>query len=99
MFSMFVAEFSCFSEAKYCYTHHTIYVDRVSVSVTKRCVAPEDCLSTGCTEMDQEGNKVGSIHITWREVREKRLCVYILSKMDTKDLTQYIAYCIWLDGN
>ena len=29
-----------------------------SVSVTKRCVALEDCLSTGCTGTDHEGNKV-----------------------------------------
>ncbi|GLD51546.1 ly6/PLAUR domain-containing protein 6-like protein, partial [Lates japonicus] len=44
--------------AKYCYTRHTIDVEGDSVSVTKRCVALEDCLSTGCTEMDHEGKKV-----------------------------------------
>ncbi|XP_044222640.1 ly6/PLAUR domain-containing protein 6 isoform X2 [Thunnus albacares] len=46
------------SKAKYCYTRHTIDVEGDSVSVTKRCVALEDCLSAGCTEMDHEGNKV-----------------------------------------
>ncbi|XP_044222637.1 ly6/PLAUR domain-containing protein 6 isoform X1 [Thunnus albacares] len=48
----------CPFEAKYCYTRHTIDVEGDSVSVTKRCVALEDCLSAGCTEMDHEGNKV-----------------------------------------
>jgi hypothetical protein len=28
--------------------------------VTKRCVALEDCLSTGCSEQDHGGNKVRS---------------------------------------
>lgn len=32
--------------------------DGNTVSVTKRCVALEDCLETGCSEMDHEGNKV-----------------------------------------
>ncbi|XP_018552155.1 ly6/PLAUR domain-containing protein 6 [Lates calcarifer] len=48
----------CPREAKYCYTRHTIDVEGDSVSVTKRCVALEDCLSTGCTEMNHEGKKV-----------------------------------------
>ncbi|XP_029981682.1 ly6/PLAUR domain-containing protein 6 [Sphaeramia orbicularis] len=48
----------CPREAKYCYTRHTMDRDGESVSVTKRCVALDDCLSTGCTEMDHEGNTV-----------------------------------------
>ncbi|KAM3862357.1 ly6/PLAUR domain-containing protein 6 [Diretmus argenteus] len=48
----------CPREARYCYTRHKMDVEGDSVSVTKRCVALEDCLSTGCTEMDHEGNKV-----------------------------------------
>ncbi|XP_071768722.1 ly6/PLAUR domain-containing protein 6 [Centroberyx gerrardi] len=48
----------CPREARYCYTRHKMNVEGDSVSVTKRCVALEDCLSTGCTEMDHEGNKV-----------------------------------------
>ncbi|XP_075937154.1 ly6/PLAUR domain-containing protein 6-like [Anarhichas minor] len=48
----------CPREARYCYTRHTIDGEGDSVSVTKRCVALEDCLSTGCTDMGHEGNKV-----------------------------------------
>lgn len=66
---MFVLDLSCFSEAKYCYTRHTIDIEGDSVSVTKRCVALEDCLSTGCTEMDHEGNKVGSVeNLYWQKI-------------------------------
>ncbi|XP_056146091.1 ly6/PLAUR domain-containing protein 6 [Lampris incognitus] len=48
----------CPREARYCFTRHMIDAGGDSVSVTKRCVALEDCLSTGCTGMDHEGNKV-----------------------------------------
>ncbi|XP_066497438.1 ly6/PLAUR domain-containing protein 6 [Hoplias malabaricus] len=48
----------CPRESRYCYTHHKLDWEGNTVSVTKRCVALEDCLSTGCTEMDYEGNKV-----------------------------------------
>ncbi|XP_034043069.1 ly6/PLAUR domain-containing protein 6-like [Thalassophryne amazonica] len=48
----------CPREARYCYTHHMMDVKGNSVSVIKRCVALEDCLSTGCTETNQEGTKV-----------------------------------------
>nr|XP_019955211.1 PREDICTED: ly6/PLAUR domain-containing protein 6 [Paralichthys olivaceus] len=48
----------CPHEATYCYTRHTIDGEGNSVSVTKRCVVLEDCLSTGCTEMDHEGKQV-----------------------------------------
>ncbi|KAG7235970.1 hypothetical protein INR49_030019 [Caranx melampygus] len=48
----------CPHEAEYCYTRHTVDVEGDSVSVTKRCVALEDCLSIGCTDIDHEGRKV-----------------------------------------
>ncbi|XP_069580959.1 ly6/PLAUR domain-containing protein 6 [Brachyistius frenatus] len=48
----------CPREAKYCYVSHTIDVEGGSVSVTKRCVAPEDCRSTGCIEGDHGGHEV-----------------------------------------
>ncbi|XP_029937094.1 ly6/PLAUR domain-containing protein 6 isoform X2 [Myripristis murdjan] len=48
----------CPREARYCYTRHKMDIEGDSVSVTKRCVALEDCLSAGCTPMDYEGNKV-----------------------------------------
>ncbi|XP_058510788.1 ly6/PLAUR domain-containing protein 6-like [Solea solea] len=48
----------CPREAKYCYTRHIIDVKGVSLSVTKRCAALDDCLATGCSEMDHEGKKV-----------------------------------------
>ncbi|XP_051998875.1 ly6/PLAUR domain-containing protein 6 isoform X2 [Xyrauchen texanus] len=47
----------CPRESRYCYTHHKMIWDGTTVSVTKRCVALEDCLATGCTEIDHEGNK------------------------------------------
>ncbi|KAM4608541.1 ly6/PLAUR domain-containing protein 6 [Polymixia lowei] len=50
----------CPREARYCFTRHKMDVDGDSVSVTKRCAALEDCLSTGCSDMDHEGNKVCS---------------------------------------
>ncbi|KAJ8415031.1 hypothetical protein AAFF_G00007290 [Aldrovandia affinis] len=48
----------CPRETRYCYTRHKMDMQGDSVSVTKRCVALEDCLSTGCTEDDHEGYKV-----------------------------------------
>ncbi|XP_064800655.1 ly6/PLAUR domain-containing protein 6 [Oncorhynchus masou masou] len=48
----------CPQETRYCYTLHMMDVEGDSVSVTKRCVALEDCLSTGCSEEGHEGNKV-----------------------------------------
>ncbi|KAL0963912.1 hypothetical protein UPYG_G00315270 [Umbra pygmaea] len=48
----------CPQEARYCYTHHKMDITGDSLSVTKRCVALEDCLSTGCSEEDHEGHKV-----------------------------------------
>lgn len=35
--------------------------DGNTVSVTKRCVALEDCFETGCSDMDHEGNRVREI--------------------------------------
>ncbi|KAJ3592376.1 hypothetical protein NHX12_007503 [Muraenolepis orangiensis] len=46
------------SKARYCYSRHKMNIEGDSVSVTKRCVALEDCLATGCTGTDHEGNKV-----------------------------------------
>ncbi|XP_071340707.1 ly6/PLAUR domain-containing protein 6-like [Trachinotus anak] len=46
----------CPHGARFCYTRHTVDVEGDSVSVTKRCV--DACLSTGCTDVDHEGNKV-----------------------------------------
>ncbi|XP_036401654.1 ly6/PLAUR domain-containing protein 6-like [Megalops cyprinoides] len=48
----------CPRETRYCYTSHKMGLQGDSVSVTKRCVALQDCLSTGCTEVDHEGYKV-----------------------------------------
>ncbi|XP_017550496.2 ly6/PLAUR domain-containing protein 6 [Pygocentrus nattereri] len=49
----------CPQESKYCYTRHKVAWGGNTVSVTKRCVALEDCLfATGCTGLDHEGNKV-----------------------------------------
>ncbi|XP_051566844.1 ly6/PLAUR domain-containing protein 6-like isoform X2 [Myxocyprinus asiaticus] len=47
----------CPKESRYCYTHHKMSWNGTTVTVKKRCVALEDCLATGCTEIDYEGNK------------------------------------------
>ncbi|CAB1328586.1 unnamed protein product, partial [Coregonus sp. 'balchen'] len=54
----------CPQETRYCYTRHNMDVEGDSVSVTKRCVALEDCLSTGCSEEDHEGNKTEAVFAT-----------------------------------
>ncbi|XP_060784615.1 ly6/PLAUR domain-containing protein 6 [Neoarius graeffei] len=48
----------CPQETKYCSTHHKLDWSGNTVSVTKRCVALEDCLTTGCMDMDHEGIRV-----------------------------------------
>ncbi|KAM6986619.1 ly6/PLAUR domain-containing protein 6 [Aplochiton taeniatus] len=48
----------CPPETRYCFTRHVIDGEGDSATVTKRCAALEDCMSTGCAEMDHEGNKV-----------------------------------------
>ncbi|KAL4635578.1 hypothetical protein GN956_G12928, partial [Arapaima gigas] len=48
----------CPRETRYCYTKHEMDESGSSVSVTKRCVALQDCLSTGCSELAQQGHKV-----------------------------------------
>ncbi|XP_012674845.1 ly6/PLAUR domain-containing protein 6 [Clupea harengus] len=48
----------CPKDARYCYTQHEINLDGNTVSVTKRCVALNDCLSTGCADTDHEGHRV-----------------------------------------
>ena len=50
--------FSLLTETRYCYTQHTMEVSGNSISVTKRCVPLEDCLSTGCRDSEHEGHKV-----------------------------------------
>ncbi|XP_046697083.1 ly6/PLAUR domain-containing protein 6 isoform X1 [Silurus meridionalis] len=44
----------CSQETKYCSTLHKLDFGGNTVSVTKRCVALEDCLATGCTDSDHE---------------------------------------------
>ncbi|XP_023617991.1 ly6/PLAUR domain-containing protein 6 isoform X3 [Myotis lucifugus] len=46
------------SKTRYCYTQHTMEVTGNSISVTKRCVPLEECLSTGCRDSGHEGHKV-----------------------------------------
>ncbi|XP_011893743.1 PREDICTED: ly6/PLAUR domain-containing protein 6 isoform X2 [Cercocebus atys] len=46
------------SKTRYCYTQHTMEVTGNSISVTKRCVPLEECLSTGCRDSEHEGHKV-----------------------------------------
>uniref|UniRef100_A0A8C0R2E4 LY6/PLAUR domain containing 6 n=1 Tax=Canis lupus dingo TaxID=286419 RepID=A0A8C0R2E4_CANLU len=48
----------CPRETRYCYTQHTMEVTGNSISVTKRCVPLEECLSTGCRDSEHEGHKV-----------------------------------------
>ncbi|MBN3306562.1 ly6/PLAUR domain-containing protein 6 [Amia ocellicauda] len=48
----------CPRETRYCFTQHTMDSRGESVSVTKRCVPLEDCLSTGCIQLNPEGHKV-----------------------------------------
>ncbi|XP_029967769.1 ly6/PLAUR domain-containing protein 6 [Salarias fasciatus] len=48
----------CPREAKYCYTRHMMDADGGSVSVTKRCAAVEDCLSSGCSATQHDGSQV-----------------------------------------
>uniref|UniRef100_A0A8B9GX94 LY6/PLAUR domain containing 6 n=1 Tax=Astyanax mexicanus TaxID=7994 RepID=A0A8B9GX94_ASTMX len=48
----------CPKESKYCYTSHKLDWSGNTLSVTKSCAALEDCVATGCSELDHEGNKV-----------------------------------------
>ncbi|XP_063067627.1 ly6/PLAUR domain-containing protein 6-like [Engraulis encrasicolus] len=48
----------CPQETRYCYTEHKMTEAGDSVTVTKRCVALEECLYTGCTDVLDEGHKV-----------------------------------------
>lgn len=45
-------------DARYCYTRHMMDNHGDSVSVTKRCVALEDCLFTGCAHVTDNGYQV-----------------------------------------
>ncbi|XP_078084103.1 ly6/PLAUR domain-containing protein 6 isoform X1 [Mustelus asterias] len=48
----------CPRGTQYCYTRHKMNAKGDSSLVTKRCVSLKECLSVGCTEPDNEGNKV-----------------------------------------
>ncbi|KAH0499849.1 Ly6/PLAUR domain-containing protein 6 [Microtus ochrogaster] len=48
----------CPRDTRYCYTQHTMEVTGNSISVTKRCVPLEECLSTGCRDSENEGYKI-----------------------------------------
>uniref|UniRef100_UPI00398EE665 ly6/PLAUR domain-containing protein 6 isoform X3 n=1 Tax=Pristiophorus japonicus TaxID=55135 RepID=UPI00398EE665 len=48
----------CPRETQYCYTRHKMNAQGDSSLVTKRCVPLRECLSVGCTQPDNEGNKV-----------------------------------------
>ncbi|NXB86471.1 LYPD6 protein, partial [Vidua chalybeata] len=51
-------DFPCFPGTRYCFSQHMMRASGESVSVTKRCVALEECLSTGCTYLRHEEYKV-----------------------------------------
>uniref|UniRef100_A0A8C3TZ83 LY6/PLAUR domain containing 6 n=1 Tax=Catharus ustulatus TaxID=91951 RepID=A0A8C3TZ83_CATUS len=48
----------CPRGTRYCLSQHMMKASGESVSVTKRCVALEECLSTGCTYIKHEEYKV-----------------------------------------
>ncbi|NWH40879.1 LYPD6 protein, partial [Chloropsis hardwickii] len=48
----------CPRGTRYCFSQHMMRASGESVSVTKRCVALEECLSTGCTYIRHEEYKV-----------------------------------------
>lgn len=50
--------FPVFPGTRYCFSQHMMKATGESVSVTKRCVPLEDCLSTGCTYVKHEEYKV-----------------------------------------
>ncbi|KAG2459320.1 KIF5C protein, partial [Polypterus senegalus] len=50
-------DFYCPRETRYCFTLHKMDSQGESISVTKRCVPLEECLSTGCTPIDHMGHK------------------------------------------
>ncbi|XP_062389428.1 ly6/PLAUR domain-containing protein 6 [Sardina pilchardus] len=45
----------CPKDARFCFTQHRMNLDGNTVAVTKRCVALNDCLLTGCSDIDHEG--------------------------------------------
>ncbi|XP_075465531.1 ly6/PLAUR domain-containing protein 6 [Ascaphus truei] len=48
----------CPRETRYCYSQHIMHSTGESISVTKLCVPLEDCLTTGCRESEQSGEKI-----------------------------------------
>ncbi|NWV44030.1 LYPD6 protein, partial [Grantiella picta] len=48
----------CPRGTRYCFSQHMMKASGESVSVTKRCVSLEECLSTGCTYIRHEEYKV-----------------------------------------
>ncbi|CAM5093932.1 unnamed protein product [Natator depressus] len=51
----------CPKGTRYCYTQHILEAGGESISVTKRCVPLEDCLSTGCIDSKHEGHKESAL--------------------------------------
>ncbi|KAL6115368.1 lypd6 [Pungitius sinensis] len=50
----------CPKDARYCSVRHVMDNHGDSVSVTKRCVALKDCLSTGCADVSDDGSQMCS---------------------------------------
>ncbi|TRY59265.1 hypothetical protein DNTS_016353 [Danionella cerebrum] len=48
----------CPRESRYCSSHHKMSWDGSTVLVSKSCASLDDCLQTGCSETDHEGNRV-----------------------------------------
>ncbi|KPP69129.1 hypothetical protein Z043_112138 [Scleropages formosus] len=48
----------CPRESRYCHTWHQMDERGATVSVTKRCAALQDCLSTGCSPLPHRGHQV-----------------------------------------
>ncbi|KAM8903118.1 LOW QUALITY PROTEIN: ly6/PLAUR domain-containing protein 6-like [Spinachia spinachia] len=58
----------CPKDARYCSVRHVMDNHGDSVSVTKRCVALKDCLSTGCADVSDDGYQVrGGRFTSWEE--------------------------------
>ncbi|XP_018596974.1 ly6/PLAUR domain-containing protein 6-like isoform X2 [Scleropages formosus] len=47
----------CPRESRYCHTWHQMDERGATVSVTKRCAALQDCLSTGCSPLPHRGHQ------------------------------------------
>uniref|UniRef100_A0A8C9F052 LY6/PLAUR domain containing 6 n=1 Tax=Pavo cristatus TaxID=9049 RepID=A0A8C9F052_PAVCR len=67
----------CPRGTRYCFSQHMMRVTGESVSVTKRCVPLEDCLSTGCTYVKHEEYKVRTRVASLCETREGCACTLL----------------------